>query len=74
LHTIDDGQFRVALFRFLEQALSLIEETRVFKCDTHAVGKRLQQAHVRVAEGTFILHVNDFDQPTRLIACDQRHH
>ena len=54
-------------------ALRLVEEARVLERDAHAVGERLQQAHVRVAERVLALHVDQVDQPARLVARDQRH-
>ena len=68
LYAVDDGEFLRAVFGDFEQALSLIEETRVLEGHAHAIGKCLQQAHVRVAEGVLVLHIDQVDQPTRLIA------
>ena len=36
--------------------------------------ERLQQAHVRLAEGVLVLHVHQPDDPARLLARHQRHH
>src|SRR3989442_1047450 len=55
LHAVDDGELRVALFGLLEQALRLVEEASVFERDAHAVGKRLEQAHVGIAESVLAL-------------------
>ena len=49
LDAVDDRELRGALFALLEQALRLVEQARVLERDAHAVGERLQQAHVRVA-------------------------
>ena len=73
LHAVDDRELGGALLALLEQALRLVEEARVLQRDAHAVGKRLQQAHVRVAERVLALHVDQVDQPARLVADDQRH-
>ena len=55
-------------------ALRLVEQSRVLERDAHAVGQRLQQPHVRIAEGVLVLHVHQADDPARLVARDQRHH
>ena len=46
LHAVDDGKFRIALLCDLEQALGFVKQTGIFECHTHAVGKRLKQAHI----------------------------
>ena len=39
LHAVDDGQLGVALLGDLEQALGLVEETRVLEGDAQAAGE-----------------------------------
>ena len=58
LYAVDDGEFSGAVFSDFKQALGLIEETCIFKRHTHAVGKRLQQAHIRFAEGMLAPHIH----------------
>ena len=73
LDTVDDGELRRALLALPEQTLRLVEQPRVFERDAHAVRERLQQAYVRVAERVLALRVDQTDQPSSLIAADQRH-
>ena len=58
LHTVDDGEFRRALFSLFEQALGLIEKARVFKCHAHRVGKGVQQAHIAAAKSILLVTLN----------------
>mgnify|MGYP003693861707 CR=1 FL=1 len=58
LHAVDDRELGGALLALLEQALRLVEEARVLERDAHAVGERLQQAHVGIAERVLALHVD----------------
>ena len=46
LDAVDDRQFGIALFGLFEQALGLVEETRVFEGDAHGVGERLQETDI----------------------------
>jgi hypothetical protein len=55
LDAVDDRELGRALLAFLEEALRLVEEARVLERHAHAVGERLQQAHVRLAEGVLAL-------------------
>ena len=48
LDRIDDPELGGALLLGLEQALRLVEQARVLERDAHRVGKRRQQAYVRV--------------------------
>src|ERR1700682_4112143 len=74
LHAVDNGELGRALLALLEQALRFIEQPRVFECHAHAVGERLQQPYVGVAEGVLALHVDQIDHPAHLLARYQRHH
>ena len=74
LDAVDDGELGRALLALLEQALGFVEQPRVFERDAHAVGERLQQPHVRIAEGMLVIHIHQPDDPARLIARHQRHH
>ena len=53
-------------------ALRLVEEPRILQRDAHAVGERLQQAHVRVAERVLAVEVAQVDDSARLVARHQR--
>ncbi len=54
-------------------ALRLVEQARVLQRHAHRIGERLQQAHVGGAERVLAMHVDQVDQPARLVARDQRH-
>ncbi len=73
LDAVDDRELGRALLALLEQALRLVEEPRVLQRDAHAVGERLQQAHVRIAVRVLALRVGQADEPARLVADDQRY-
>ena len=49
-------------------ALRLVEQPGILECHAHAVGQRLQQAHVRIAEGVLALRIDQREQSPRLIA------
>ena len=55
LDAVDDGELGGALLALLEQPLRLVEEPRVLERDAHAVGERLQQPDVGLAEGVLAL-------------------
>ena len=61
LHTVDDGEFRIALFGDLEQALGFIEETRVLERGSQRGGDGGQQAQFRFTIGifAFMIFIND---------------
>ena len=73
LDGIDDGQLRRALLGFLQQALRLVEQSRVLERHAHAAGERLQQSNVGRTERMLAFHVDDIDRPASLITCHQRH-
>ncbi len=73
LHAVDDRELGRALLALLEQALRLVEQARVFERDAHAVGERLEEAHVGFAVRVLALHVDKVDQPAGLVPDDQRH-
>ena len=58
LDAVDDRELGGALLGLLEQALRLVEEARVLERDAHAVGERLQQADVGLAERVLALQVD----------------
>ena len=63
LDRVDDRELGGTLLGLLEQALRLIEETRVLECDAHARGNRRDQAHLGLAEGVFACIVLDHNRP-----------
>ena len=73
LHAVDDRELGRALLALLEQALRFVEQAGVFERHAHAVGQRLEQAHVGVAESVLALHVGHADDSARLIADHHRH-
>ena len=46
LHAVDDGEFGVALFGDLEQALGLVEETRILERHAHTDARWSAGAHL----------------------------
>ena len=72
LHAVDDGEFSVALFGFLEQSLRLVEQTGVFQRHAHAGGDGRQQAHVGIAEGVLAFVIFQGDPADHPVAAHDR--
>ena len=72
LHAVDDRQFRGALLALLEQALRLVEQSRVLQGHAHARGDGAQQAHLRLAERGFALIVFQHDLAQYAVAAEYR--
>ncbi len=63
LDAVDDRELGIALLGFFQQPLRLVEQSRVLERDAHAVGERLQQAHVGIAERVLPLDVDELISP-----------
>ena len=72
LDAIDDGQFRGALFRLLEEALGLVEEAGVLEGDAHGVGDRGEQPDVKISERVLAFEVDEADKAAGLLTDDER--
>src|SRR5262249_22800041 len=72
LDAVDDGEFRIALLGFLEQALSFVEKPRIFERDTHAGGNGGQEANLRFPERVVARMVLYDDGTDEAIAADDR--
>src|SRR5262249_28623653 len=71
LHAVDNGELCGALFAFLEQALSLVEQARVLERDAHRVAERLQHPHVGFAVSVYLAAV-ERDHTVGFVALNDR--
>lgn len=73
LDAVDNRQFRIVLFCFLQQALRLVEEARVFESGAQGGGHCCQQANIRFAIGIFSRIIINHDIAKDAIAADDGH-
>ena len=73
LDRIDDRELGIALLGFLEQALRLVEQSRVLQRHAHAGGHGAEQPRIGLVECAFALVVLDGDAAERPIAADDRY-
>ena len=62
-----------ARLRYLEQALGLVEETRVLERHAHGAGEGGKQADIRFAEGILTVKVLKRDDAFGFTADEHRH-
>ena len=72
LHAVDDGKLGGALLALLEEALRLVEQTRVLQRHAHARGDGAQQTHLGFSEGILALVILQCDGPQHAIAAEDR--
>src|SRR5262245_11454202 len=72
LYTVDDGEFGSAFLGDLEQALSLVEETRVFERNAHGASQSTEQTQIGVAVRFFTVHVLKRDRSAYFIPDQKR--
>ena len=73
LDAVDHRQLGVALLRFLEQPLRLVEQPGVLERDAHTRSHRREKTGIGRVEGVLVLVVLHDDATEQAVAADDRH-